>query len=214
MCYAKPGPRCSRHASINLEKAKSSGDAAKIEKAMQEYNLTPAGIKDLKKSGDFIKARDMYRQRREMIQEVKNRKRLMEYIEGQMQEFAGDEYYDFTLNQIKLYTKKYGKPWVGRTRAVFDRGDGYVIKVPINGEGYFSNSREVNGYQMEDPYIPVAECWHQDDYSITPKGVPTLIMEKVEHCKLDYRDMPDWVGSVDCAQVGYNKKGELVAYDL
>lgn len=214
MCYAKPGPRCSRHASINLEKAKASGDTAKIEKAMQEYNLTPAGIKDLKKSGDFIKARDMYRQRREMIQEVKNRKRLMEYIEGQMQEFAGDEYYDFTLNQIKLYTKKYGKPWVGRTRAVFDRGDGYVIKVPMNGEGYAANNAEVINASMEDPYIPVAECWHQEDYSITPKGVPTLIMEKVEHCRADYRNMPDWVMSVDGGQVGYNKKGELVAYDL
>lgn len=214
MCYAKPGPRCSRHASINLEKAKASGDTKKIAKATEEYNLTPAGIKELKKSGDFIKARDMQRKRKEMIQEVKNRKQLMEYIEGQMQEFAGNEYYDFTLKQIKLYTQKYGKPWVGRTRAVFDRGDGYVIKVPMNGEGYASNGREVNCYQMEDPYTPVAECWHQDDYSITPKGVPTLIMEKVEHCRADYRDMPDWVMSVDGGQVGYNKKGELVAYDL
>lgn len=214
MCYVKPGPRCSRHATINLEKATATGDTKQIEKATAEYHLTPAGIKELKRSGDYIKARDMQRKRREMIQQVKDNKQRLEYIKGQMQEFAGDEYYDHTLNQIKLFTKRYGQPMVGRTRAVFDRGDGYVIKVPMNGEGYAANNTEVIHASMDDPWIPVAECWHEEDYSITPKGVPTLVMEKVEHCRLDYKELPDWVMSVDGGQVGYNKKGELVAYDL
>jgi hypothetical protein len=199
---------------VNLEKAKASGDTKRVEKAQEEYDLTPAGIRDIKKSGDFIKARNMLRKRREMIQEVKNNKRLLEYIEGQMREFEGDEYHGYTLNQIKLFTKKYGQPWVGRTRAVFDRGDGYVIKVPMNGEGYAANNAEVINANMDDPYIPVANCWHEEAYDITPKGVPTLVMEKVEHCKADYKNMPDWVMSVDGGQVGYDKNGRLVAYDL
>lgn len=40
-------------------------------------------------------------------------------------------------------------------------------------------------------------------------------MEKVEPLeKVDYKNLPFWVGVVDCGQVGYDKTGKLVAYDL
>lgn len=40
-------------------------------------------------------------------------------------------------------------------------------------------------------------------------------MEKVEPLeKVDYKNLPFWVGMVDCGQVGYDKTGKLVAYDL
>jgi hypothetical protein len=71
--------------------------------------------------------------------------------------------------------------------------------------------------------VPIAEC------HLLPDGV--LMMERVksvnnlnadegadeinydEQRKLGYR-RPAWAGAVDCDQIGYNRKGELVAYDL
>lgn len=71
--------------------------------------------------------------------------------------------------------------------------------------------------------VPIAEC------HLLPDGV--LMMERVksvnnlnehegadqlsytERQKLGYQ-RPFWASSVDCEQIGYNAKGELVAYDL
>lgn len=44
-----------------------------------------------------------------------------------------------------------------------------------------------------------------------------LKMEKVTPLLVGHHpdsDLPDWVHWVDCAQVGYNDAGELIAYDL
>lgn len=76
---------------------------------------------------------------------------------------------------------------------------------------------EILTYETKDPYIPVAECRMETDYSVVTEGMDVLVMEKVDIqgvSHLGYKDMPDWVGSVDCAQVGYDRKGLLVAYDL
>lgn len=107
--------------------------------------------------------------------------------------------------------ESYGNPWVGRTRAVFDRGDGYVIKVPLNQEGVMASTNEFSTAEMDDSLIPVADC--KFDFST---GMPLLVMEKVDtNVSNRYgKDMPDWLSYVDGAQVGYNSKGELVAYDL
>lgn len=71
--------------------------------------------------------------------------------------------------------------------------------------------------------VPIAEC------HLLPDGV--LMMERVrpvynlnadegadmltaeERSKLGYK-RPEWEGAVDCGQIGYNRKGELVAFDL
>ena len=214
MCYKWPGPRCSPHARIKLERALASGDTKRIEAAKAEWNLTPAGIDELRQKGRVGEADAAKRERRNMIHRANEDAEIMTVILYQMQEFEGDNYHTLTLKLVDHYRRKYGTPWVGRTRAVFDRGDGYVIKVPLNGEGFLSNSREVNSYGMEDPYIPTAECWEETDHSVNKDGLSVLIMEKVKVTFANYKDMPDWVGSVDCGQVGYNRKGELVAYDL
>ena len=39
-------------------------------------------------------------------------------------------------------------------------------------------------------------------------------MEYVEHADRFDNELPDWTGFVDCGQVGFTKKGELVAYDF
>lgn len=110
---------------------------------------------------------------------------------------------------VKLY-RKYGLPQVGRTRAVYKTGKGTVIKVSINSEGDFSSSREVRTSLEPDPYTPVAHCEWQ-----TMNNIDILVMEEVTPVTgKGYSELPDWVGSVDCAQVGYTKSGKLVAYDL
>lgn len=71
--------------------------------------------------------------------------------------------------------------------------------------------------------VPIAEC------HLLPDGV--LVMERVksvnnlnehegadeltrqEKAELGYM-RPEWANDVDCEQIGYNRKGELVAYDL
>lgn len=71
--------------------------------------------------------------------------------------------------------------------------------------------------------VPIAEC------HLLPDGV--LMMERVKSVnnlngyegadQLTYAQMrelgyqrPDWAAKVDCEQIGYNRNGELVAYDL
>lgn len=216
MCYAYPGPRCTDHAKKALIAAILSDDKDAIKKAKNDFCLTPAGIKELHFSGNHDLADVMLKKRQAMIQEYKDSVVTMNYIKDQMQEFEGDPYHAITLKQINFYRKKYGEPMVGRTRAVFDRGDGYVVKVPINGEGFAANSREVLTSEVEDPYTPVADCYHDTVYDASSEGVSVLVMEKLsfEGVPNSYSNLPDWVMSVDGGQVGYNKKGELVAFDL
>ena len=110
---------------------------------------------------------------------------------------------------IKLY-RKYGAPDTGRTRAVFKTGEGEVIKVAFTNEGDVSNRNEVQNSKLEEPFIPSAAARYEK-----LNNVDVVIMEEVQIVMVrNYNDYPDWVGYVDGAQVGYNKKGELVAYDL
>lgn len=58
MCYAKPGPRCSNHATKALDKAvaayaadNSDRNLEALTQARHDYNLTPKGINSLRKSG-------------------------------------------------------------------------------------------------------------------------------------------------------------------
>lgn len=99
-----------------------------------------------------------------------------------------------------------------RTRAVFDRGDGYVVKVPLTEEGFLANSREAHWTSTE---VPVAPC----HLEVASTGVYVLVMEEVVRFPLYdddglIDDLPDWTGYVDCQQVGWLVDGRLVAYDL
>jgi hypothetical protein len=96
----------------------------------------------------------------------------------------------------------------GRHRRVFKRGN-FVIKVPINDFGLASNFREAKTYQCTSEGwlfgIRYAACR-------LDKNENFLIMEYVNVKKYD-NSLPSWVGYVDCQQVGYNRRGHLVAYD-
>lgn len=117
---------------------------------------------------------------------------------------------DRVMPVLEELEAKYGTPKIGRTRAVFEMGDGRVLKIAINDEGFYSNYLELRESEAEDAYVPMAktERLDIDDYN------SAVIAEQVTPVAPDYKTMPEWVYSVDGGQVGYTSDGRLVAYDL
>jgi hypothetical protein len=115
------------------------------------------------------------------------------------------------LNQYKDQLEFIGE---GRSRRVYrHKKTNYVIKIPLDNYGaddnYIEASASKSFYKDKDldEYLPCARCR-------LFKGI-FLVMEYVEYVKNPYsNEMPDWVGCVDCGQVGYTRNGDLVAYDF
>lgn len=98
----------------------------------------------------------------------------------------------------------------GRHRAAFLTPSGnFVIKVPIDEMGFVDNFREYRMWRQIDKWMPkehLARCkLHQSS------GI--LVMEAVDLAYEYPVDGTDWIGFIDCGQVGYNRRGRLVAYD-
>lgn len=104
----------------------------------------------------------------------------------------------------------------GRNRSVYRHGN-YVIKFPMNEEGIFDNHHEAKVYRKslhkEMTYCKYARCRLLGSI---------LVMEYARypgpHADKDdgyirQKYCPDWACAIDCNQVGYNRKGEIVAYD-
>lgn len=94
----------------------------------------------------------------------------------------------------------------GTQRRVYKHKD-FVIKVPLDWDGLNSNDKEARTYRSAvDGWllsIKHARC------KLHHNGL--LIMEYAEPA---YRkSLPRWTCYVDCQQVGYNHKGQVVAYD-
>jgi hypothetical protein len=97
----------------------------------------------------------------------------------------------------------------GRHRIVYRLNDQSVIKIPRGEWGLASNSREASISQTTDEKgwlfgIRYAKC-HE-------KG-PILVMEYVTPVPYT-KAMPAWVNFVDCQQVGYDREGNLKAFDF
>ncbi|QDJ96217.1 hypothetical protein Xoosp13_30 [Xanthomonas phage Xoo-sp13] len=102
----------------------------------------------------------------------------------------------------------------GRNRVVLLMGP-YVIKFPISWDGHADNDWEgsiSNAKEDEPDYNPDNVQYARTRLAYFEK-TPILFMEQVKSTDEPYEVLPDWVGYVDCAQVGYNRKGKLVAYD-
>ena len=113
------------------------------------------------------------------------------------------------------YQEKYGYAWTGRHRCTFDRGDGWVIKVPHNRNGEEACLREVLEYERrhEVDSTPMAHCYLE--ISEFDPTFTVLVMEWVNvESRIEYDKLPEWALSIDCCQVGYTADGRLVAYDL
>lgn len=104
--------------------------------------------------------------------------------------------------------------FMGRNRNVFDMGN-YVVKIPKNLDGFADNDWEGSiSNANDDP----EEIRYARTRMVEVSEVPVVFMERVEHAstaetiaRLGFE--PDWVGSVDCGQVGFTRDGRLVAYD-
>jgi hypothetical protein len=117
-------------------------------------------------------------------------------------------------DHVLAYQKLYGIPKSGRHRSTFDRGDGYVVKVPhmASGEDAIVHEASVS----EDQSLPVARCWLEDS-KVMP-GMIVLIMEKVDtkaHPSPYDEDYPEWAYKLhDAHQLGTTADGRLVVYDI
>ena len=96
----------------------------------------------------------------------------------------------------------------GRGRRVFLLPSGKnVIKVPLNEDGIHDNMAEAFRFRKQrKAWFPLARCMMWGQY---------LIMEYIEpvYGFGDLMKQYNWVGMVDCCQVGYNRAGKLVAFD-
>lgn len=120
------------------------------------------------------------------------------------------------LDLHKSMTGKYGTPKFGTGRATY-LSKYCVFKVPVSVDGFRLNDLEGSTISIGEPnkigYIPIARS-----RLILIKDVPIVAMEKVIEADInDIKDkigkVPDFVSSVDMGQVGFNKKGNLVAFD-
>lgn len=104
----------------------------------------------------------------------------------------------------------------GRNRATFVFRN-HVVKLPINFGGLGDNDWEgsvSNGPDQDDRY----SIQYARTRLYYVGELPVLFMERVTPAgsveienRLGFE--PEWVYSVDCGQVGFNKSGRLVAYD-
>lgn len=102
--------------------------------------------------------------------------------------------------------EKYGQPECGRNRACFISKH-CVLKFPLNDGGVADNDWE--GSCSGDIYA-VGKWLQIGEFVCVMQEKLTLIPEEA----FSYATLPDWVGSVDCGQVGYDKKGRLKAFDF
>jgi hypothetical protein len=100
----------------------------------------------------------------------------------------------------------------GRNRAVFFYPT-FVVKLPITHDGIVDNDWEgsISGGGRYDVQLARTRMFYVGDF-------PVVLMERIDEAtdvsirqRLGY--LPDWVNSVDGGQVGFNRKGDLLAFD-
>lgn len=129
-------------------------------------------------------------------------------VENMMFGGFDDENLDKSINAlIRRMMEKYEYLGCGRNRIVFRlKSKNYVVKVPVNLAGNSDNCFEA---KKQDFGYPVAKAKR-----VIIGDFCCAVMEYVEHADRFKHELPDWTDFVDCRQVGFTKKGELVAYDF
>ena len=102
----------------------------------------------------------------------------------------------------------------GRHRAVWHRGN-CVIKVPLNMSGLSDNTYERSQWSRyrDRGYIKYASCRMIGNFLLLMEYAKFVGPISDGDGYIPYEKVPEWAYSVDCWQVGYNKKLEIVAYD-
>lgn len=129
-----------------------------------------------------------------------------------------DDFYEDQYNKLLALHKRFKKRAFdilsGRNRNVFIM-NGYVIKLPRNIYGAIDNEWEGCISNANDDPEEIRYARTRLAYF---NGVPIIFMEYVEYAsnekmKTVLGKVPSWTLSVDCGQVGFNKKGKLLAFD-
>jgi hypothetical protein len=117
---------------------------------------------------------------------------------------------------VTRYLQRALRVEAGRNRVVFIMPHGYVIKLPRTLDGFGDNDWEGSvsngpGQSLEAIQYPKTKLHYW-------KEIPILFMEYVEWATnkdIEARlgKEPNWVGFVDCGQVGFTSTGRLVAFD-
>lgn len=138
-----------------------------------------------------------------------NGKEMLSYLES---EFGKG----LILDLHRKLIDKYGMPKLGTGRATYI-SKFCVFKLPVTLCGFRLNDWEGSvssiGKKGTPYYIPIARS-----KLIFIDDIPIVVMEKVQESSLSEIKsklglIPDFVSSVDMGQVGFNHKGQLVAYD-
>lgn len=101
----------------------------------------------------------------------------------------------------------------GRNRAVYRHGN-YVVKVPLNVYGVGDNYHEYHVFRHPEryDYCSYARCRLMGQLLIMQyaRFVGPL---SDETGYIPYANAPKWADTIDCNQIGYNRFGQIVAYD-
>ena len=108
---------------------------------------------------------------------------------------------------VNRLLRKYGDPVSsGRNRTVFE-SKYHVIKVPRCCDGIVDNDWEGS----------VSHKYYAKSRLVYISGIPIVFAEKISEISskdvLRISEYFDWVRGVDSMQVGYTRKGKLVAFD-
>lgn len=120
----------------------------------------------------------------------------------------------------KRFSKKAKNIYYGRNRIVFDMGM-FVAKLPCAWGGFGDNDWEGSVSNSKEQMLePTKHLQYARTKLVYVGGIPVCYMEKVDEAldidgihPFDNKRMPGWVSYVDCGQVGYTRRGRLVAYD-
>ena len=105
---------------------------------------------------------------------------------------------------FKKLLDKYGQPSCGRHRATF-MSNHCVIKFPLNMKGLSDNAYEFRSKDETNAKTKLIDI----------DGLTCSVQEKLRMPTADeYKNLPSWTDFVDCQQVGFDKKGNLKAYDF
>jgi hypothetical protein len=123
--------------------------------------------------------------------------------------FCDEKRHKIALAAIHRLYEKYDYVGCGLYRAVFKMNGNHVLKFPLSESGEFCNDGE--GSHIA-PWLARGR-WIQID------GLVCVVQEWVDDADLGtiksrLGHVPDWVGGIDCAQVGFTRDGILKAYDF
>lgn len=134
----------------------------------------------------------------------------MEWNLEELEYEYGPEITEGVRQILEYFEKRYQFLGTGTRRAVFlTPNERWVVKVPLSGMGMLGNRTEARRYAALPDDIYAKARLH----NIMPLGIPVLFMEYLEPVMEGFSELPDWTWGIEMWQVGYDKYGNLKAYD-